>query len=120
MSTASAGRAREHRTRDRLTETGWRQVMRSAGSKGSADILVGHPIHGAALVQVGTDNKEIRCKTKDCDHNNGSAAQCARDRFLDDAELVCALPLLATWSRAGVRYFVVTRDTPSTWTEFQP
>lgn len=106
MSTATSGRAREHRTRDRLTAAGWTPVMRAAGSKGAGDLLMGHPVHGGALIQVGTQNKTL-----------GPAD---RDRFVTAAELICALPLLATWSRAGVRYFVVTRDIPSTWQEFQP
>ena len=103
---ARNGAARERRTRDRLIESGWTQVMRAAGSKGAGDLLLGHPIHGAALVQVGTESKTL-----------GPAD---RDRFVTAAELVCALPLLATWSRAGVRYFVVTRDVPSKWQEWTP
>lgn len=105
MSTATSGRAREHRTRIRLEERGWRQVMRAAGSKGSADLFMGHPDHGAALIQVGTGNKTL--------------GPDARNRFLDDAELVGALPLLATWTHAGLRCWLVTRDTPSTWTEWK-
>lgn len=106
MSTATSGRAREHRTRDRLIESGWTQIMRAAGSKGAGDLLMGHPIHGGALIQVGTANKTL-----------GPAD---RDRFVTAAELICALPLLATWGRTGVRYFVVTRDKPSTWEEWSP
>src|SRR5690349_18824433 len=83
MSTATAGRAREHRTRDRLAEAGWTPIMRAAASKGAADLLMGHPIHGGALIQVGTESKQL-----------GPAD---RDRFVTAAELVCALPLLATW-----------------------
>ena len=106
MSTATSGRAREHRTRDRLAESGWVPIMRAAGSKGAGDLLMGHPIHGGALIQVGTENKSL-----------GPAD---RDRFVTAAELICALPLLATWSRTGVRYFVVTRDVPSKWQEWTP
>lgn len=106
MSTATSGRAREHRTRDRLAESGWVPVMRAAASKGAADLLMGHPAHGGALIQVGTESKRL-----------GPAD---RDRFVTAAELVCALPLLATWSRRGVRYFVVTRDVPATWEEWTP
>lgn len=106
MSTATSGRAREHRTRDRLAESGWVQIMRAAGSKGPADLLMGHPIHGGALIQVGTASKAL-----------GPAD---RERFVTAAELICALPLLATWSRAGVRYCVVTRDTPGKWAEWTP
>lgn len=106
MSTATNGRAREHRTRDRLTESGWIPVMRAAGSKGAADLLMGHPIHGGALIQVGTANKTLGPDD--------------RDRLVSAAELVCALPLLATWSRRGVKYFLVTRDVPSKWSEWSP
>lgn len=106
MSTATSGRAREHRTRDRLAETGWVPIMRAAASKGPADLLMGHPIHGGALVQVGTASKSL-----------GPAD---RARFVTAAELIGALPLLATWTRTGVRYWHVTRDTASTWTEFTP
>ena len=101
MSTATNGRAREHRTRDRLAESGWVQVMRAAGSKGAGDLLMAHPEHGAALIQVGTGNKTL-----------GPAD---RDRFVTAAELISALPLLATWSHAGLAMWVVTRDVPSKW-----
>lgn len=104
MSTATNGRAREHRTRDRMIDAGWTAIMRAAGSKGAGDLLMGHPIHGGALVQVGTENKSL-----------GPAA---RERFVTAADLICALPILATWSHSGVRYFLVTRDKPSTWTEW--
>lgn len=106
MSTATAGRAREHRTRDRLAGTGWVPIMRAAASKGPGDLLMGHPVHGGALIQVGTESKRL-----------GPAD---RDRFVTAAELICALPLLATWSRSGVRYWLVTRDKPATWTEYTP
>ena len=106
MSTADNGRAREYRTRDRMTEAGWQPIMRAAASKGAADLLMGHPIHGGALVQVGTQHKTL-----------GPAD---RDRFVTAAELTCCLPILATWSRDGVRYWQVTRDKPSTWEEWKP
>lgn len=80
--------------------------MRAAGSKGAGDLLMGHPIHGAALIQVGTANKKL-----------GPAD---RERFVSTSELISALPLLASWSREGVRYWVVTRDVPSTWEEWSP
>ena len=54
MSTATNGRAREHRVRDLLTARGWTPIMRAAGSKGAGDLLMAHPVHGGALVQVGT------------------------------------------------------------------
>ena len=108
MSTASNGRAREHRVRKHLEARGWLAIMRAAASKGAADLLLAHPDHGAALVQVGT----ARSKT---------LGPADRDRFVTAAEMCGALPILAT-SGPGVptRFWTVTRDAASTWTEFQP
>lgn len=105
MSTATSGRAREHRVRDRMIAAGWLLVARSAGSKGAADLVMVHPFFGLALVQVGTANKQL-----------GPAD---RDRFVTIAEACGALPLLASCS-PGVpaRFWRVTRDTASTWKEF--
>lgn len=105
MSTATNGRAREHRIRKHLEDRGWLAIMRAAGSKGAADLLLAHPDHGAALVQVGT------AKSK-------TLGPADRDRFVTAAEMSGALPLLAT-SGPGIptRFFVVTRGTASTWTE---
>ena len=36
----------------RLAESGWQPIMRAAASKGAADLLMGHPVHGGALIQV--------------------------------------------------------------------
>lgn len=118
MSTATEGRAREYRVRKNMVSAGWVPIMRAAGSKGVADLFMGHALHGGALVQVGTGNKVIRCATKDCDHDGGTAAQCARDRFVTAAELCGALALLATATRAGIRYWWVTRDQPRHWAEW--
>lgn len=87
-----------------MDDAGWTFVMRAAGSKGPADLLMAHPLHGAALVQVGTDNKTL-----------GPAA---RDRFVTAAELCGALALLATATRAGIRYWWVTREQPRHWAEW--
>ena len=106
MSTATAGRAREYRVRDHLIGEGWTFVMRAAASKGAADLLMAHPTHGAALVQVGTGNKTLG------PHD--------RTRFCDAADLCGALPILATATRTGITYWHVTRDTPSTWQEIAP
>jgi hypothetical protein len=116
MSTATSGRAREHRVIKRFEDAGWLKVMRSAGSKGAADFIAVHPFHGLALVQVGTENKEIACATKTCEHDGKSAAQCGRDRFVTLAEACGALALLASCS-PGVppTFWQVTRDTASTW-----
>lgn len=103
MSTATSGRAREYRVRDAMRDAGWVFVMRAAGSKGCADLLMAHPDHGAALVQVGTASKRIGPED--------------RTRFVAAASLCGALPLLASATRAGIRYWHVTPDVPSTWTE---
>lgn len=106
MSAARAGRDREHRVAAWMEARGWVKVMRAAASKGAADLLVAHPIHGAALVQVGTA-KSKRLGPAD------------RERLCDAADLCGALALLAT-SGPGIptRLHVVTRDKPSTWAEW--
>lgn len=104
MSTATSGRAREYRVRDHMTDHGWQPIMRAAASKGAADLLMAHPLHGAALVQVGTANKSL-----------GPAD---RERFVHAAELCGALALLATATRTGIRFWWVTRDQPRHWTEW--
>lgn len=111
MSTASQGRYREYQVRDDLNTKGYPQVMRAAASKGAADLLHGHHLVGAVLVQVGTGNKTLN--------------QEGRDRFCEAAELCHALPVLATviatpGKRTDIRYWLVTRDVPSTWTEWNP
>jgi hypothetical protein len=104
---ATNGRAREYRVRDRMVEAGWRCVMRSAGSKGSADLLMGHLEYGAALVQVGTGSKRL-----------GPAD---RIRFVDDADLCGALAILAV-CRQGVplRFWRVTYAKPAAWDAWSP
>ncbi len=111
MSTATQGRAREHKVRDHLAAAGYPWIMRAAASKGPADLLHGHPLVGAHLVQVGTRNKTLN--------------QEGRDRFCEAADLCHATPLLATVNPTPgkptvIRYWRVTRDIPSTWTEWHP
>jgi hypothetical protein len=107
MSTATSGRAREYKVRDLLVAAGWRHIMRAAASKGSGDLLMGHETHGAALIQVGTRNKQL--------------GPSDRNRFVDDAELIGALPLLAVVvPRNGVTFWRVTRDPGSYWLAFHP
>lgn len=103
MSTATNGRAREHRVTKLMERHGWLKVMRSAGSKGVADLFMLHPFHGTALVQVGT------AKSKTLGPED-------RDKFVTIAEACGALPLLASCS-PGVppAFWVVTRDTASKW-----
>lgn len=109
MSTATTGRAREYRVRDHLENHGWLAIMRAAASKGPADLLLAHPDHGAALVQVGTANKRL-----------GPAD---RLRFVTAADLCGALALVCTVieqrGRPTIyRYWRATLDAPSTWQEF--
>lgn len=85
--------------------------MRAAASKGAGDLLHGHPLVGAVLVQVGTGNKTLGPE--------------ARARFLEAAALTHALPILATViPRPGkpsvITYWRVTGDVPSTWEQWKP
>lgn len=102
MSTAAQGRAREHKVRDQLARDGWVPIMRAAASKGPADLLMAHPVHGAALIQVGSRTKTL-----------GPAD---RERLVAAAELCGALALLAiVVPRQAVTYWQVTRETPGRW-----
>lgn len=100
------GKAREYRVRDWFAKHGWARVMQASSSKGVADLLMVHEDHGGALIQVGTA-KSKRLGPAD------------RDRLVTLCELSGLLPLLAT-SGPGIptRVWVVTRDKPSTWTEW--
>lgn len=106
MSTATNGRAREHRVIKLMESHGWLKIMRAAGSKGPADAVLLHPFLGLCWLQVGT----AASKTLGPD---------ARDRLCSIAEHTNALALLAT-SGPGIRtrFFVVTRETASKWKEF--
>lgn len=111
MSTATQGRAREYKVRDHLDAAGYPFVMRAAASKGAGDLLHGHPLVGAVLVQVGTGNKTLGPE--------------ARMRFLEAAALIHALPILATvvataGKRTDITYWRVTHDAPSTWEQWTP
>ena len=111
MSTASRGRAREYQVRDHMAAQGWRPIMRAAASKGSADLLLAHPEHGAALVQVGVGSKFLSFND--------------RTRFFHDAELCGALAILATvvpvpGKPTIFRYWRVTLGTASTWEQWRP
>lgn len=105
MSTATAGRAREHRVRDHMTAHGWHPIMRAAGSKGAADLLMAHPFFGGALVQVGTVNKTL-----------GPAD---RERFVTAADMAGCLALLAVATRSGITFWLVTLDKPSKWDRWE-
>jgi hypothetical protein len=105
VSTATRGRAYEHKVRDDLRAMRWIQIMRSAGSKGAADLLMAHPDHGPVLIQVGSKSKTL-----------GPAD---RDRLCAAAELCGALSILAiVIPRNPVRYWLVTRDKPAAWDEW--
>ncbi len=107
MSTATAGRRREHHVRDHLADHGWLLVVRAAGSKGPADLVVVHPARGLALVQVGTPSKAL--------------TPAERARLCDVADLCSALPVLArVLPGVGVRYWLVTRDTARRWETWTP
>ncbi|MCD4535671.1 hypothetical protein LRP67_16380 [Nocardioides sp. cx-169] len=111
MSTATQGRAREHKVRDHMADAGWHFIMRAAASKGPADLLLAHPEHGAALVQVGTTSKSL-----------GPAD---RIRFLTAADLCGALPILATvipdpGKATTIRYLLVGPGPASTWEAYTP
>lgn len=105
MSTATYGRSLEYRVRDDLKKTGWVPIMRAAGSKGAADLLVAHPVHGAALVQIGGKSKKL-----------GPAD---RARLTHAANLCSALAVLAVVvPRQPIRYSLVTNGRPGTWAEW--
>lgn len=102
---ARNGAARERRVRDHMRTHGWLYVMRAAGSKGVADLLMVHEEHGPALVQVGTENKTL--------------GPVERVRFIGVASLCGALPLLAVAPvRMGIRYWCVGIGAASTWEEW--
>lgn len=107
MSSATNGRAREHRVSKHMQASGWRQIMRSAGSKGSADLLMASPEYGAALVQVGTAGKTL--------------SPADRERFCTDADLCGALPILAVCATGRAPWFRhVNRDVPTKWESWSP
>ena len=107
MSTATIGRAYEYRVRDEMKGHGWVFIMRSAASKGAADLIMAHPIYGVALVQVGTASKTLGPDD--------------RARLVTAARLCSALAILAVVvPRQGIRYWLVTRDVPSAWDEWNP
>jgi len=88
-----------------MTDRGWLQIMRAAGSKGAADLAMLHPFYGLAWVQVGT------AKSKHLSPSD-------RDRLVAIAEQTHAMPLLVT-SGPGIptRVHVVTREPASKWQE---
>ena len=108
MSTASNGRAREHRVRNDLAKRGWVPILRAAGSRGVADLLLAHPDRGAALVQVGTAASKRLSPGE-------------RAAFLLAADMCGALAVVALCGPGKPpRYLLATRDKPGTWEEFTP
>jgi len=103
MSTASNGRAREHRVMARMQSAGWTIVQRSAGSKGPVDFSAVHDDHGLAFIQVGT----LRSKR---------LGPAERERFVDLSWRCSALPLVALCSPGVAPVFLIaTPDVPSKW-----
>ena len=105
MSTATRGRRYEYIARDHLIAHGWTHIMRAAASKGPGDLLMGHPIHGAALIQVGAKSKRL-----------GPAD---RERLCDASELIGALPLLITIVQGDITIHIVDRGKPAGWARFE-
>lgn len=106
MSTATSGRAREHKVIHTLIAHGWEPIFRSAGSKGPADIGLACEERGLALIQVGTANKAL-----------GPAG---RARLVRAAWLCSAIPVLATVNRGVITYREVTNDQPRHWMDWSP
>lgn len=111
MSTATSGRAREHKIRDHMMRHGWHPIFRSAGSKGPADIGMAHEDAGLALIQVGTGNKTL-----------GPAD---RARLLKAAHLCSALPIVVqVIPRPGkpsqLLWWLINEGPASTWQEWTP
>jgi Holliday junction resolvase len=105
VSTASSGRAREHKVRHDLERHGF-TVIRSAGSKGAADLVAAHPDSGVILVQVGAASKALGPDD--------------RERLCDWADVFCALPILArVVPRQGIEYMLVAR-TLTAWERWTP
>ncbi len=105
MSTATRGRRYEYIARDHLIAHGWTHIMRAAASKGPGDLLMAHPQHGGALIQVGATSKRL-----------GPAD---RERLCDAADLISALPLLFTITRGHIDIRVVDRGKPAGWERFE-
>ena len=107
MSTAQTGARRERQVRDAMIKDGWVFIMRAAASKGPADLVMAHPFHGVALVQVGSKSKTL--------------GPMDRRRLCGAARLCSALAVLAVViPREPIRYWAVTDQTPSRWTEWSP
>ena len=101
MSEAANGRAREYKVRDHLIDLGWSFIMRSAGSRGPADLAMAHPLFGLALIQVGKPGKTIGPDD--------------RARFLRAAHVTGALPIEAIVHRGRITYRLVCDTPPRHW-----
>jgi len=101
------GRDHEYTVRNHMETAGWLPIMRASSSKGAADLLLAHPEHGPALVQVGGQNKTL--------------SPADRTRLLHAAALCSALPILAiVIPRHGIHYWHITNGRPGSWDEWQP
>ena len=108
MSSASSGRAREYRVRDHMIRSGWELVARSRGSRGTGDLIMVHPDHGLALVQVGT-------------HASKRLGPEDRAKFLRMAGLCSALPVVAlVRPGVGITYWEVWAGPFGEWTPWVP
>lgn len=104
---ARNGAARERHVRDDLTSRGWIYPIRSAGSKGPVDLLLGSYEYGPIALQIGTAGKTL-----------GPAD---RARLVAAAEAYGAIPVLAqVIPRLGIVYRRVTPGLPATWATWNP
>jgi hypothetical protein len=116
-SSASLGRAFEHRVRDALTAQGW-WVIRAAGSKGKADLVAlratragGERVAYCALINV---------------KRGGKVSPAEWNEMWDLAVLVGAFPVVAFMPGArGIEWRLVTgpkngSGRPQPWTNWEP
>lgn len=107
MSTATQGRRKEYQVRDAMALAGWLPVMRAAASKGPGDLLMVHPDHGGALIQVGSRSKVI--------------TPASRELLVSVSEWAGLLPILAVVvPRVGITYWHVTRAPAGRWPAWKP
>ena len=101
------GNYREYKVRDDMERAGWTRVMKAGGSRGVADLLLAHPDHGGALVQVGGADKAL--------------TPAERQRFLHIAWLCGHLPIVAIAApRQPIRYWLVCDAPMSRWERWTP
>ncbi|WP_185972896.1 hypothetical protein [Aeromicrobium piscarium] len=105
MSNSSLGRASEYKVARFFEAHGWELIVRAAASKGPADLILAHEVHGLALVQVGRTSKRLD--------------PADRERLCHAAELCHAIPLLAQHiPRQPIVIHHINRGPASTWGRF--